>query len=317
MLIRQPWKTRTAALLTAGGSATILRAAWAPTSKRAMCASAAASSVSDSIAVSAKPAAHISDIDILLYQYKICPFCNKIKAFLDFYGLKYRTVEVNPLSKDEIKNQLDTTYRKVPICVINGETVCDSSVILQTLQDLLHDRGVLLPSHHTTPRLLAKEQEEQEETSSSTSSVERVWTEWVDKDLAVLLFPNITRNFPESWQAFAYINDVDTFSTTQKMLNRVLGPVAMWAAQGKIKKKYNIEDERAAMFKAVYKWADAVEASGDKFQGGRLPSLADVCVFGCLRSISGLDTHTEVVNDPRVKEWYNAMAIVVGPTTEE
>ena len=127
----------------------------------------------------------------------------------------------------------------------------------------------------------------------------------------------------------------------------------MWAAQGKIKKKYNIEDEREAMFTAVYHWADAVEKSvGGPFQGGAVPSVADLCVFGCkgivflifkysnyncsisymdsfclflslffdktgLRSIDGLDTHTEVVNDVRIRSWYDAMAVAVGPSEEE
>lgn len=40
---------------------------------------------------------------IQLYQYAICPFCNRVKALLDYSGLPYKTVEVNPLTKAEIK----------------------------------------------------------------------------------------------------------------------------------------------------------------------------------------------------------------------
>ena len=256
-------------------------------------------------------------MEIVLYQYKICPFCNKIKTFLDFYGLPYTTVEVNPLSKKEIKTNLkELDYKKVPICVINGEIVCDSPVIMKKLQDMLEERGALLESHSSSE--LGPVQVEQEtSTSTSTSTSNPVdWVKWVDTSLAVLLFPNITRNFPESWQAFAYIANVDSFSASDKFMNRVLGPIAMWAAQGKIKKKYDIENEREAMFEAVYKWADAV-ALGGTFQGGEVPSLADVCVFGCLRSITGLDTHTAVVNDPRISVWYQAMIEAVGDTTEQ
>jgi len=73
----------------------------------------------------------------------------------------------------------------------------------------------------------------------------------------------------------------------------ILGPIAMWAAQGKIKKKYNIEDERKAMFTAVYQWADAVEGSvGGPFQGGAVPSVADLCVFGCKGVF--FDYHTNI-----------------------
>jgi glutaredoxin len=145
-----------------------------------------------------KPAEHINDITITLYQYKICPFCNKIKAMLDYYGLKYTTIEVNPLSKNEIKTNLpELDYKKVPICVINNEVICDSPVILNKIQEILNERGVLLEEHKDT---------------TTTNDGERNWLEWVDNSLAVLLFPNITRNFPESWQAFSYISDVNTFS---------------------------------------------------------------------------------------------------------
>lgn len=38
-----------------------------------------------------------------LYQYAICPFCNKTKAVLDYAQVPYEAVEVNPLTKAEIK----------------------------------------------------------------------------------------------------------------------------------------------------------------------------------------------------------------------
>ena len=44
-----------------------------------------------------------SSPSICLYQYAICPFCNKVKALLDYSGLPYDVVEVNPLTKAEIK----------------------------------------------------------------------------------------------------------------------------------------------------------------------------------------------------------------------
>ena len=219
---------------------------------------------------------------------------------LDFYGLRYRTVEVNPLNKAELKDEstIRTDYRKVPVATIDGEVVVDSPVILVRVLTLLEDRGIA-----TIPN----------DEGISRRDVE--WLQWVDKELAVLLFPNITRNFPESWQAFSYIADVGSFSLVQRGLNRVLGPVAMWAAQGKIKKKYDIDDERVALFDALYKWADAVDASKSEFFGGGSPSVADLCVFGCIRAIDGLDTHTDVVSDPRIQAWYDAMVKVVGASS--
>ena len=47
-----------------------------------------------------------------LYQYATCPFCCKVKTFLEYYGIEYEIVEVNPLFRKEIKF---SDYRKVPI----------------------------------------------------------------------------------------------------------------------------------------------------------------------------------------------------------
>lgn len=45
-------------------------------------------------------------------------------AFLDYYDLPYQIVEVNPLSKKEIKW---SDYKKVPILMVDGEQMNDSS----------------------------------------------------------------------------------------------------------------------------------------------------------------------------------------------
>ena len=49
---------------------------------------------------------------LTLYQYRTCPFCCKTRAFLNYYGFDYETVEVNPLFRSEIKF---SKYKKVPI----------------------------------------------------------------------------------------------------------------------------------------------------------------------------------------------------------
>lgn len=36
---------------------------------------------------------------LVLYQYMSCPFCNKVRAALDFYNVPYKMVEVDPLKK--------------------------------------------------------------------------------------------------------------------------------------------------------------------------------------------------------------------------
>ena len=63
---------------------------------------------------------------LVLYQYQTCPFCSKARAFLDYYGVSYRTVEVNPLFRKEIKF---STYKKVPFVVAGDVQVRKRNVI--------------------------------------------------------------------------------------------------------------------------------------------------------------------------------------------
>ncbi len=39
---------------------------------------------------------------IILYQYATCPFCNKVKVYLDYYGIPYEKVEVRPVPKSQL-----------------------------------------------------------------------------------------------------------------------------------------------------------------------------------------------------------------------
>ena len=55
---------------------------------------------------------------ITLYQYETCPFCTKIRTFLDYYGIEYTKVEVHPIFKREIGF---SDYRKVPIVIVDDE----------------------------------------------------------------------------------------------------------------------------------------------------------------------------------------------------
>lgn len=57
---------------------------------------------------------------LTLYQYKTCPFCSKVRAFLDYHGLHYDVVEVNPVLRQEIKW---SAYRKVPILMVDEDVV--------------------------------------------------------------------------------------------------------------------------------------------------------------------------------------------------
>ena len=70
------------------------------------------------------PKKGISELTVTLYQYQNCPFCGKVRAFLDYHGIKYDKVEVSPLWKGEISF---SKYKKVPIVIADDKQVRNSA----------------------------------------------------------------------------------------------------------------------------------------------------------------------------------------------
>ncbi|KAL7589687.1 uncharacterized protein LOC111917703 [Lactuca sativa] len=228
--------------------------------------------------------------EVVLYQYESCPFCNKVKAFLDYYDVPYKVVEVNPLSKKEIKW---SDYKKVPILMVDGQPLQDSSAIIDQM------RTKLSPVKSTS---VVNDDEE-----------EKKWRRWVDDHLVHMLSPNIYRNTSEALESFNYITSNGNFSYTEKYTVKYAGAAAMYFVSKKLKKKYNITDERTALYEACETWVDALD--GRDFLGGLKPNLADLAVFGVLRPIRYLTSGKDMVEHTRIGEWYARMENVVGESS--
>ncbi|MBA0775159.1 hypothetical protein Gotri_010320 [Gossypium trilobum] len=254
--------------------------------------------------------------EIVLYQYEACPFCNKVKAFLDYYNIPYKIVEVNPISKKEIKW---SDYKKVPILQVDGEQMVDSSDIIDKL------------FHRINPD------------SSIPDGEEKKWREWVDNHLVHVLSPNIYRSTSEALESFDYITthgkinfsstfkdlfrkdgillfifnlccfliNVGNFSFTERLVAKYAGAAAMYFVSKKLKKKHNITDERAALYEAAETWVDALKGR-HYLAGGSKPNLADLAVFGVLRPIRYLTSGKDMVEHTRIGEWYGRMENAVG-----
>ncbi|CAN0906193.1 Prostaglandin E synthase 2 [Linum grandiflorum] len=225
--------------------------------------------------------------DLVLYQYEACPFCNKVKAFLDYYNIPYKVVEVNPISKKEIKW---SEYKKVPILTVDGEQMVDSSEIVSELFKKIHPEG-----------------------SNVEIEEETKWRKWVDGHLVHVLSPNIYRSTSEALESFDYITSHGNFSFTERLVAKYAGATAMYFVAKKLKKKYNISDERAALYESAETWVDALQ--GRDYLGGSRPNLADLAVFGVLRPIRYLKSGKDMVEHTRIGEWYSRMEDAVGEPT--
>ncbi|CAI9273251.1 unnamed protein product [Lactuca saligna] len=225
--------------------------------------------------------------DVVLYQFEACPFCNKVKAFLDYYDVPYKVVEVNPFSKKEIKW---SEYKKVPILMVDGEPLVDSSAIIDQMRNKI---------------IRAK--------SSSADDEEKKWCRWVDDHLVHMLSPNIYRNTSEALESFDYIASNGNFSFSEKYTVKYAGAAAMYFVSKKLKKKYNITDERAALYESAETWVNALD--GRDFLGGLKPNLADLSVFGVLRPVRYLKAGKDMVEHTRIGDWYSRMEIAVGESS--
>uniref|UniRef100_K3WFT3 Prostaglandin E synthase 2 n=1 Tax=Globisporangium ultimum (strain ATCC 200006 / CBS 805.95 / DAOM BR144) TaxID=431595 RepID=K3WFT3_GLOUD len=232
---------------------------------------------------------------VTLYQYEPCPYCCKVKAVLDYLRIPYDVIEVNPLTKKETKPLTD--YKKVPVCTINDEVIVDSSAIISRLRELVLD-----PNENKS-----------EATGGVSFEEEEKWRKWVDEKLILLAPPNIYRTFPESLQSFDYCLTEGKFTATERYMSKYAGAVAMYFIAKKLKTKYDIEDEREALYEAINSYVDAV---GDRdFLGGTEPNMADLSVFGVVRSVAGLQTFDDLMQHTSIKPWFTRMTEKVGPTT--
>jgi microsomal prostaglandin-E synthase 2 len=200
---------------------------------------------------------------LTLYQYAICPFCNKVKALLDYTNQDYSVVEVNPLTKSELKQLEDKTYKKVPILTISTNTNDDNDnnddhlqkrqqqfngsdeimkqILLLLLQEESSSSDKNNHHHHhhneALPFLLPSSSSSSLEQFTSSPSAIR-WTTFANEELAPLLYPNLCNTLSNSYQAFSYVDKVSEFSTVQKFSIRTIGSLAMYMAASKVKSTY-------------------------------------------------------------------------------
>lgn len=72
---------------------------------------------------------------VVLFGYDSSPFTNKAKFALRIKQVPYHLVRVpSMMPRPVLRENLQLTYRKIPICIIGREVYCDTSIILEALE---------------------------------------------------------------------------------------------------------------------------------------------------------------------------------------
>uniref|UniRef100_A0A0K8TJ45 Prostaglandin E synthase 2 n=3 Tax=Lygus hesperus TaxID=30085 RepID=A0A0K8TJ45_LYGHE len=276
-------------------------------------------------------------LDITLFQYPTCPFCCKVRAFLDFHGLSYKVVEVNPIRKTELKW---SEYRKVPILVVKVDDgyiqLNDSSVIISILQSYLLDpdyklRNVVkfypniaymgddgnvkkevLNKYHVMYHTSVPEGQTNDRIAN-----ERNWRKWADNNLVHMLSPNVYRTRSEAVESFEWFSKVGewdkNFSPWEVSSIIQLGSGVMWMLGKRLQKKYNLkQDVRLSLYDSCNNWLKLLKTRGTQFHGGSKPDLADLAVYGVLSSIEGCAAFADLRKNTKISGWYESMKASVG-----
>ncbi|KAM4020156.1 prostaglandin E synthase 2 [Anomaloglossus baeobatrachus] len=273
-------------------------------------------------------------LQLTLYQYKTCPFCSKVRAFLDYHQLPYQVVEVNPVLRKEIKF---SSYRKVPILIANSASTMqlnDSSVIISAVKTFLvsgksleeivsyypgikatNESGKEVTEYQNRYWLMLSEQETQRLYGSKEAQKEEMkWRKWADDWLVHLISPNVYRTPGEALASFDYIVREGNFGSVEGIFAKYFGAAAMFFIGKRLKSRHNLQDDvRQDLYRAANTWVAAV-GKQRHFLGGSQPNLADLAVYGVLRVMEGLQSFDDMMANTKIKPWYQRMTRAVQQT---
>ena len=70
----------------------------------------------------------------------------------------------------------------------------------------------------------------------------------------------------------------------------------------RLKSKYSIDDERQALYSAAEDFVQALDGR-DFMSGTHTPSVADLSLFGAIRSIEGLQSFHDLMANTDIQPW--------------
>ena len=196
--------------------------------------------------------------EIVFYQIPISHFCEKVRWALDYKGLPYRSVCVNPITRRELARI--SAGGQVPIITDGERVVCDSTAIVEYLEEICPEPPLIPPKEPERREAMDLEQIADEEIGPA---VRRVAYEALFSDprrFARLMLP-------------------------KKGMTRLLNPMRRLAIPMLVRRHFGITEERLETDRRELRdlLAELGERLGGRayFVGDRL-TIADISVASLL-----------------------------------
>ena len=232
-----------------------------------------------------------------LYQFALCPFCNKVRAGLQLKGIEFEEIEVSPRSKAELPPLPEDAPRKVPVLQVGDDVVWDSTRILEFLDEAYPDSISFLPEDaDDRARAVALES-------------------WVDESFIESLPPVLYGTWREAAKASKVIAERSRFGKTQGMMVKFGGPLIMHAVAKRILARNNRTDAHAWVGENL----DHFERElGDRdFVASETLSVADVAMFGALTCVREFPIFDSVRARPKLLAWYERVEGMLQPLSPQ
>jgi glutathione S-transferase len=217
---------------------------------------------------------------IVLHQWEISPFCNKVRRMLRYKGLDYSVVNYNGLLA--LKAAKLSKVGKLPVVDFDGHRVQDSAAIAQYLDEKYPDR-LLYPRE---PRALAEA---------------RMWEDWAGQSL---YFYEI---YFRMLDPVSLERGLDLIAEGRPAYERA---ILKWVFKRRYPRK--LEEQGLARMPRVQVEAlffarlDDIEAllDGRDYLGGDAPNIADFSVVGQLDElIRTSELRGRILGYPRIAAW--------------
>jgi len=245
---------------------------------------------------------------IYIYQYHACPFCGKVKAFLDYYKVPYTLIEVNPMNKKQLPNRRIFLHdRQVPVMLANPS----NSGYSYAGAKVMHNSWAIIEA--VMLHLVRIDQISKAEYNRATGQVVTAWRQWMDERLIPHLFAAVQSKEVDSMQYFRYIEEFPKFyrgGISSKFLGTACAQLFNQQVFN-LKQQYGILDGREydMLYDAIAEWN---EVTAKSLHGGTSPDMADVMVFGILRTFEQLNVFDRILADTDIGRWYDHMLELVG-----